>query len=115
MTPFGAKLRELRAAKNIEQKTLATALGVSPAYLSALEHGKKGAPPRRLVLRVIEYFNLIWDAAEELEDLAKISQPKVIIDTAGLNPKATILANKLGEKLGRMDENELDDWLQKLK
>ena len=114
MTPFGAKLRSLRADKGIDQKELAAALGVSPAYLSGLEHGKKGAPPRRLVLRAIEYFNLIWDAAEELEDLAIISQPKVIIDTAGLNPKATILANKLGEKLSRMDEGELDHWLEKL-
>jgi|FLOH01.1.fsa_nt_gi transcriptional regulator with XRE-family HTH domain len=114
MTPFGAKLRMLRAEINIEQKELAQALGVSPAYLSGLEHGKKGAPPRRLVLRVIEYFNLIWDAAEELENLAKISQPKVIIDTASMHPKATILVNKLGEKLGRMDEAELDLWLNRL-
>ncbi len=114
MTPFGAKLRALRGTKNIEQKELAKALGVSAAYLSALEHGKKGAPPRRLVLRVIEYFNLIWDEAEELEELAKISQPKVIIDTAGLHPKATLLANKLGEKLARMEESELDRWLNDL-
>lgn len=115
MTPFGAKLRELRSAKGVEQKALAKALGVSAAYLSALEHGKKGAPPRRLVLMVIEYFNLIWDAAEELEELAKLSQPKVTIDTAGLNPKATVLANKLSEKLARMDESELDEWLEKFK
>ena len=114
MTPFGSKLRALRAAKNIDQKALATALGVSAAYLSALEHGKKGAPPRRLVLQVIEFFNLIWDEAEELEELAKLSNPRVTIDTAGLDPKATVLANKFGEKLARMDENELDAWLEQL-
>lgn len=44
MTPFGEKLRALRDARGITQAELASALDVSPAYLSALEHGKRGAP-----------------------------------------------------------------------
>ena len=41
MTPFGQKLRDLRRERNISQKEMAGALGVSAAYLSALEHGHR--------------------------------------------------------------------------
>uniref|UniRef100_UPI00146FE038 helix-turn-helix domain-containing protein n=1 Tax=Escherichia coli TaxID=562 RepID=UPI00146FE038 len=49
MTPFGRKLRELRAERGITLKDMAAALRVTPAYLSALEHGKRGRPSWRLV------------------------------------------------------------------
>src|SRR5579871_3523848 len=41
MTPFGAKLRELRAARGILLRDMAAALEVSAPYLSALEHGRR--------------------------------------------------------------------------
>ena len=44
MTPFGQRLRELRRQRGIAQKDMAAALGVSAAYLSALEHGHRGQP-----------------------------------------------------------------------
>ena len=44
MTPFGAKIRALRAERGVSQKDMAAALGVSAAYLSALEHGRRGVP-----------------------------------------------------------------------
>ena len=44
MTPFGKKLREMRREKGVTLTDMAEALEVSPAYLSALEHGKRGRP-----------------------------------------------------------------------
>jgi transcriptional regulator with XRE-family HTH domain len=41
MTPFGARLRALRADRGLTLKDLAEGLQVSTAYLSALEHGKR--------------------------------------------------------------------------
>ena len=52
MTPFGRKLRQLRAAKPCQLKDLAKALKVSSAYLSALEHGRRGKPSAGLVQQV---------------------------------------------------------------
>ena len=75
MTPFGRKLRELRALRQVTLKDMAAELGVSAAYLSALEHGKRGVPAWYLVQRIIAYFNVIWDEAEELERLAQMSDP----------------------------------------
>jgi len=76
-------------------KDLAAALDVSAPYLSALEHGRRGRPGPGLVHQVNEVFGLIWDEAEEMASLAQESQPKVAIDTAGLDPVATRVANRL--------------------
>ena len=111
MTPFGRKLRELRAIRGVTMKEMAAALRVTPAYLSALEHGKRGRPSWRLVQAIIGYFNVIWDEAEELERLARLSHPRVAIDTSGLAPQATELANRLSEEIAEMSQAELDGML----
>ena len=67
MTPFGERLRQLRRERGVSQKEMAQALGVSAAYLSALEHGHRGAPSWAMTQKIIGYFNLIWDDVEELQ------------------------------------------------
>ena len=115
MTPFGAKLRQLRADRDITLKQMAEGLQISAAFLSALEHGKRGRPSPILVRQICGYFHIIWDEAEELERLARISHPRAIVDTAGLSPKATELANTLAERIGDLDEAELDALLARVK
>lgn len=95
MTPFGARIRALREARGIQLKQMAADLHVSAAYLSALEHGKRGLPAPGLVMQIAGYFGCIWDEAEELKHLADLSHPRVTIDTAGLSPARTELANRL--------------------
>ena len=104
MTPFGRRLRDLRRERGIALKDMAKALDVSSAYLSALEHGHRGRPTRSMVHRICAYFNIIWDEAEELQELARLSHPRVVVDTAGLSPAATELANRLAERIGKLDE-----------
>ena len=99
MTPFGARLRELRAQRGVTLKELAAALQVSPTYLSALEHGRRGKPSPGLVHQVNEFFGLIWDDAEELARLARQSHPRVVLDTAGLAPEVTDFANRLARDI----------------
>ena len=86
---------------------MAKALRVSSAYLSALEHGRRGKPTWILLQRIITYFNIIWDEAEDLQRLAELSDPKVSIDTAGLAPEATELANRLAKDIGRLSVEDL--------
>jgi transcriptional regulator with XRE-family HTH domain len=111
MTPFGQKLRNLRAERGISLQQMAQALSVSSAYLSALEHGNRGKPSWHLLQRIIAYFNVIWDDAEELTRLARISHPKVTIDTSGLDPQATEVANRLARTIGKLEPPELDQIL----
>ena len=107
MTPFGERLRNLRSERDITLKQMSEAVGVSAAYLAALEHGRKGRPSWYLVQRIIAFFNIIWDDAEELVKLANISHPRIAIDTAGLSPQATALANQLAENVRELQPAEL--------
>lgn len=108
MTPFGSRLRQLRRERGVSQKDMAAALGVSAAYLSALEHGRRGRPSWPLVQKAIGFFNIIWDEAEELERLAWSSDPRVTIDTAGLSEKATACANLLAEHVGGLTDEDFE-------
>jgi transcriptional regulator with XRE-family HTH domain len=107
MTPFGEKLRNLRQERGVTLKDMAAALNVSSAYLSALEHGKRGRPSWHVLQGVLAYFNIIWDEAEELVKLARISHPRITIDTQGLSPRATELANRLSKDIARLDEGQI--------
>ena len=60
---------------------MAEGMGVSAAYLSALEHGHRGAPSFDMLQRITGYLNVIWDGAEELQRVAALSSPRITIDT----------------------------------
>lgn len=107
MTPFGAKMRELRAGKGVTQKQMAASIGVSAAYLSALEHGQRGAPSWALVQKIVGYFNVIWDDAEELQTLAAASHPRIVVDTSNLSAPATLLANRLASEIGKLSDEDI--------
>ena len=107
MTPLGQRIRALREERGVSLKEMAAALNVSSAYLSALEHGRRGKPTGFLLHRMITYFNVIWDEAEELQRLAELSDPKITIDTGGLAPEATELTNRLARDIARLDVEDL--------
>ncbi|MGL5363834.1 MAG: helix-turn-helix domain-containing protein [Bosea sp. (in: a-proteobacteria)] len=111
MTPFGLKLRALRKERGLTMVTMADGLGVSPAYLSALEHGKRGRPTFVLLQGIIHILGIIWDDADELIRLADLSDPRVTIDTAGLEPAATLFANRLSREIAGLEESELASLL----
>lgn len=116
MTPFGQKIRQLRKERGISQKQMAADLGVSPAYLSALEHGHRGRPSWATVQKVIGYFHLIWDDAEEVEELARLSDPKIMVDISGLSAEAVAFINQLSQKIGGLSAEkicELSDILNR--
>ncbi len=110
MTPFGTKVRELRSMRKIALKKMAEDLGVTSAYFSALEHGHRGRPGSGLIQQISAYFELDWDEAEELKRLAELSHPRVTVDTGGLSPAATELANVLAENIDDMDEDTIE-WI----
>lgn len=107
MTPLGEKLRELRRQKGVSQKEMAQAIGVSAVYLSALEHGRRGVPTWVMLQKIIGYFNIIWDDAEEVLKLADQSHPRIVIDTSGLSPAATHLANTLADRIAALDADTI--------
>ena len=115
MTPFGRRMRQLRAANGTTLQQMAAALDVSPAYLSALEHGRRGRPSRTRVHQICQYFNIVWDEADELQRLARMSHPRVTVDTSGLTPEATELANELAQRIRNLPRDKVRALLETLK
>ena len=79
-----------------------------------MEHGHRGRPSKRFVHRVCQYLGIIWDDAEALQQLADLSHPRVVIDTSGLTPQATELANRLAERIGDLEDSVIARWLREL-
>ena len=111
MTPFGERVRQLRRERNLMLKDMASHLGVSSAYLSALERGERGKPTWTLIQGVLQYFRIIWDEADELTRLADLSDPRVKIDTASADPRATLLANRLAREIRGLSPRDLEGML----
>jgi transcriptional regulator with XRE-family HTH domain len=114
MTPFGEAIRKIRKQRGITQKAMAVALGVSPAYLSALESGKRGKPGFDFLQRVAGYLHIIWDEADELFRVAAISHPRVVVDTAGLPPEYTALANRLASDIRELTPETIGEMTELL-
>ncbi len=108
MTPFGEHLRALRSARGMTLKQFAAALQLSSAYVSALEHGRRGVPSTGLLHQVCEALGLIWEEADELARLARLSNPRVIVNTAGLSPQQMALANRLAQRIRQLPPVTVD-------
>jgi len=106
MTPFGAKLRDWRQRKQLTLYQQAAALGVSPAYLSALETGARGRPSAVLVDQICVWLGLIWDEAEELKRLAALSHPKPTITVRRHSAEAVFMVNLLAENIDRLSPED---------
>ena len=102
MTPFGVKIRDWRQRKNLTLHQQAEVLGVSSAYLSALENGTRGRPSVVLVDQICAWLGLIWDDAEELKQLAALSHPKPTINARGQSAESIYMVNLLAQNIDRL-------------
>jgi hypothetical protein len=67
------------------------------------------------VHEICQFFNLVWDEADELQRLARISHPRVTVDTSGLSPEATELANELAQRIRKLPTEKVKALLAALK
>ena len=114
MTPFGLKMREWRRQKNLTQQQQAVFLGVSKAYISALETGARGGPSALFVDQICVWLGLIWDDAEDLKRLASLSHPKPSIDVRGQTAEAVYLANLLSQKINHLSPDDCRDLIKEI-
>lgn len=80
MSPFAHLLHDLRMRFGIRQSELAALIGYDQTYISALEVGTKGPPPREFVQRLMEAFALSDSEQRELCEAVSASQPRLVID-----------------------------------
>lgn len=61
------RIKELRESRNIQQKELASILGISPNTLSQYEN-KKREPSKEVISQIADYFNVSTDFIYEITD-----------------------------------------------
>ena len=84
MTPFGMFLRKIRLEKGLLLKDIASLMEVTSAYLSALEHGKKGVPSSEFVSALENRLKLDAKQRDELHRAVRDSATNLAIP-----PKST--------------------------
>lgn len=108
-TPFGRLIRKFRIDHGVVLKDMATSVGVSTAYASAVELGNKKINDE-FVRKVISYFELSGESIDELRSAVEISQPQVKIDLSGSEDTDRELAVSFARKY----HNLSNDRKQKL-
>lgn len=61
--------------------------------------------------QICGYFHIIWDEADAARTLAKLSHPRVVIDTTQTGPEATELANRLAESVNDLAVDKVKQML----
>ena len=107
ITEFGKFLRSLRQSHAELLKDMAETLGVSAAFLSAVEAGKKSIPPT-LVQQVIEAYRLPAQQIRDLHLAADASQRSATIDLDGASPEARGVAVALARQFNSLSNYELE-------
>lgn len=106
MTPFGSFMRFIRTEKGLLLKDVADMLGVTSAYLSALEHGKKGQPSAATVSTIENKLKLTPQQRKELREAVRDSAKSVEIPSKA-TPFAFETANAFARKLPNLSEKQL--------
>lgn len=94
MSQFGDTLQELRIESGLTQLQVAERVGVSNAYISALESGRKPAPPYAIVSAMAAALTVdeepLWDVASaEREDRRPAGCPPHPVQTGDRSGCAT--------------------------
>src|SRR5687768_15148666 len=106
MTPFGRFMRGVRTDRGLLLKDVADMVGVTSAYLSALEHGKKGAPSAAFISKLENALRLDTTQRQELRRAARDSVGSVTIPSKS-TPFAFETANAFARKLPNLSEEQL--------
>ena len=109
-TRLGDLIRSIRMKAEISLRKMASDLGVSPAFLSAVENGKKKMPDAWLSL-IPETFNLPADEIEEFKDVAYESFDTVAVNIANASEANKKLAIRFARRFEDIDEKTSEELL----
>ncbi len=112
LTPFGKALRILRLDRGELLKDMADRLGVSAAYLSSVENGKK-SPTSELMNRISTHYELTNSEWEDLKD-AKAKTIRMI-EIGLARPEDEEVGLLFARKLSGLSANQRDKILEILK
>ncbi|MCP3660802.1 MAG: helix-turn-helix domain-containing protein [Bacteroidetes bacterium] len=68
---FGSFLKQLRIKNSFSLRAFASIIEIAPSYLSDIEQGKRNAPAKERLERMIKALNLTEKETEKFYDLAR--------------------------------------------
>lgn len=107
ITIFGKYLRDLRHLHTELLKDMADKLGVSAAFLSAVESGKKSIPPTWPSMLNIAY-QLSAESRSDLNHAFDQSQKTVVIDLSNQSGERRGVAVALARTFNDLTDEQLD-------
>lgn len=113
LTEFGKLLRRLRLDKLIRLKDMAEAIGVSSAFLSAVETGNKEIPDN-LVQNIIQYLQLDEQQISELYKAVDETRKSITI-TMPIANDDRYLIGAFARNLNHLDEEKKERILRLLR
>lgn len=112
-TKLGDFLRGLRMKTNKSLRKMAADLGISPAFLSAVENGKKKMPDSWFAL-IPEIYNLTDNESDEFKDIAYESFETVELNLAKAKDANKKLAIRFARRFDEIDEKTCEELLEVL-
>ena len=109
-TRLGDLLRSIRMKADISLRRMASDLGISPAFLSAVENGKKKMPDSWISL-IPETYSLSADEIEEFKDVAYESFDTVAVNIANASETNKKLAIRFARRFEDIDEKTSEELL----
>lgn len=113
-TGIGEFLRNLRMTRNQRLKDMAEILGVSSAFLSAVENGKKSMPDSWVGKVKAEYI-ISDEECERMKQIALESQNTILLNMKNASSVNRELAVSFARQFDEMDEETSKKILQMLK
>lgn len=110
ISKFSICLREIREKENESLRKMAVRLGITPAFLSAMEVGRKTIPFEYLE-RIKNIYNLSEEQAIELESSIYETNKRVNLELEIMNDAQKDVSIMFARKIKNADE----DLLKKLK
>lgn len=109
---FGKFCRKLRIDKNQLLYDMAKCLGVSSAFLSKVENGKK-KPPKEWRELIINAYGLNAEEIQQLDQCMYEAQNYDSIDISYMNDNDRMMMLSFARKFNHIDKNKLKQFLQK--
>jgi len=88
---FGNHIKTIRAARNIGQREMARAIGISPSYLNDIENNKRAAPSKGIIKKIAGILEANLENLYDLAGKAKNQIPPDIPDIIKKNKEISTL------------------------
>ncbi|WP_417788699.1 helix-turn-helix domain-containing protein [Terasakiella pusilla] len=111
LTPFGKIARKIRSAKGLRLLDVASELGVTSAFLSAVETGKK-VLPQGFEEKVATAMSLAKDEISELRSAA--DQTRQDVKVSNLEPEDRELVAIFARRFNELPQEEVEDLKKRL-